>query len=98
MSKYGGLFTVEEVEDVKTFFRLLPVLVCGGGCNAGLLIAWDKLLYGESLFDSYLSQLIIFAFGIPIYHFLLYPLFYNYIPTMLNRTRGKKFLKKLHLE
>ena len=27
------------------------------------------------------------ALGIPIYHFLLYPLFYNYIPTMLNRIR-----------
>ena len=28
-----------------------------------------------------------FTLGIPIYHFLLYPLFYNYIPTMLNRIR-----------
>ena len=87
MSKYGGPFTVEEVEDVKTFFRLLPVLICGGGFNAGFLIAWDKLLDGENLFDSYLTQLIIFALGIPIYHFILYPLFYNYIPTMLNRIR-----------
>ena len=48
---------------------------------------WYKLLEGESLFDSYLSQLIIFSLGIPIYHFFLYPLFYNYIPTMLNRIR-----------
>ena len=28
-----------------------------------------------------------FILGIPIYHFFLYPLFYNYIPTMLNRIR-----------
>ena len=90
MSKYGGPFTVEEVEDVKTFFQLLPVLICGGGCNAGILLDWFKLLDGESLFEdsksdisySYLSQLV-FALGIPIYHFLLYPLIYNYIPTML---------------
>ena len=26
--KYGGPFTEEEVEDVKTFFRFLPLLVC----------------------------------------------------------------------
>ena len=52
MSKYGGPFTVEEVEDVKTFFRLLPVLICGGGCNAGLLINWNKILDGEHLFEN----------------------------------------------
>ena len=87
MSKYGGPFTVEEVEDVKTFFRLLPVLICGGGWNAGFLIDWYILLDGESLLEPHLSRLIMFALSIPIYHFILYPLFYNYIPTMLNRIR-----------
>ena len=101
MSKYGGPFTVEEVEDVKTFFQLLPVIICGGGCNAGLLIYWYKLLDNEDFFEdfkpaviyTYLSQVIISAISFPIYHFLLYPLFYNYIPTMLNRIRiGLLFL------
>ena len=69
MSKYGGPFTVEEGEDVKTLFRLLPGLVCGGGCHEGTLMYWYKILEGESLFDSYLSLLIIFSLGIPIYHF-----------------------------
>ena len=55
--------------------------------NAGLLLSWYTIFNGESLLDSYLSQLITFALGFPIYHFLLYPLFYNYIPTMLNRIR-----------
>ena len=95
MSKYGGPFTVKEVEDVKTFLRLLPLIICAGGCNTGIFLNWYKLLNGEGLLEdsklsitySYLSQLIIFALGIPIYHFLLYPLFYNYIPTMLNRIR-----------
>ena len=35
--KYGGPFTVEQVEDVKTFLRLLPILVCVIGCP----LAWD---------------------------------------------------------
>ena len=96
MNKYGGPFTVEEVEDVKTFFRLLPVLIFGGGCSTGMLINWYILLDGEkSLFEvfkpkiffSYLSQLILLSSCIPIYHFLLYPLFYNYIPTIFNRIR-----------
>ena len=95
MSKYGGPFSVEEVEDVKTFFRLLPIIICAGGCNTGLSFNWYTLLDGDGLFEefklaitySYLFQLIIFALGIPIYHFLIYPLLYNYIPTMLNRIR-----------
>ena len=95
MSKYGGPFTVEEVENVKTFFRLLPVLICGGGCSAGILNDWYNLLDDEALleilkpapFYSYLTQLLIFSLSIPIYQFLLYPLFYNYIPTMFNRIR-----------
>ena len=32
-SKYGGPFTTEQVEDVKTFLRLLPVLLAG--CAVG---------------------------------------------------------------
>ena len=95
MSKYGGPFTVEEVEDVKTFFRLLPVIICAGGDKTGLIISWDKLFGNEGLFPgpeldffySYLFLLLLLTLGIPIYHFLLYPLFYNYIPTMFNRIR-----------
>ena len=26
--KFGGLFTEEEVEDIKTLLRLIPLLVC----------------------------------------------------------------------
>ena len=32
--KYGGPFTEEEVEDVKTFFRYVPILVCTFGFTA----------------------------------------------------------------
>ena len=94
MSKYGGPFTVEEVEDVKTFFRLLPIIFCAGGCTVGTYISWERLLINELLFSeanamilacSDAIQLSLTVFGIPLYHFIIYPFFYNHIPTMLRR-------------
>ena len=43
-NKYGGLFTIEQVEDVKTFFRILTVF---GFCTP-MLILFNSLHY---LFD-----------------------------------------------
>ena len=36
-SKYGGPFTTEQVEDVKTFLRVLPVTIVGGALIGGVL-------------------------------------------------------------
>ena len=36
-SKYGGPFTTEQVEDVKTFLRILPVAVVGGALVGGVV-------------------------------------------------------------
>ena len=36
--KYGGPFTEEEVEDVKTFFRFVPLLVCIFGFTAVTIV------------------------------------------------------------
>ena len=36
-SKYGGPFTTEQVEDVKTFLRVLPVAVVGGALIGGVI-------------------------------------------------------------
>ena len=36
-SKYGGPFTTEQVEDVKTFLRVLPVAVVGGALVGGIV-------------------------------------------------------------
>ena len=47
-SKYGGPFTTEQVEDVKTFLRLLYLNI-GGGILAGVVIA-------ANLLQIYLSQ------------------------------------------
>ena len=45
-SKYGGPFTTEQVEDVKTFLRVLPVTIVGGALFGVILSSnylWSKL-------------------------------------------------------
>ena len=49
-SKYGGPFTTEQVEDVKMFYKLLPIIILGGAL-AGELVA-GKLL-NDSLKDQF---------------------------------------------
>ena len=88
--KYGGPFTEEEVEDLKTILRLIPlVFVCAlasgfyGEYTAGPrhkhygCTGPGKIL-GLSLPVTYIF--IIFA-----YQFLIYPCFHKYIPSMLKR-------------
>ena len=100
-SKYGGPFTTEQVEDVKTFFRLLVVSV------AISFFVYPLNLFGESLsmFASHFQQLKIlphekgcynidFSFSvyyvtlilaIPVYELAIYPLARNWIPSTLKR-------------
>ena len=87
-SKYGGPFTVEEVENVKTILKLIPLISCvsvmivlGGGtpfqtrcCNTS-----DKRFYFTVL------QGVTSICCLPTYHFLVYPFFHNHIPRMLRR-------------
>ena len=90
--KYGGPFSVEEVEDVKTVLRLIPLLICiiGGRCVEDY--EWNSFNYkdinspvisclvvNESF--SYLVSSILLLF----YHFVIYLCFYNCIPSMLKR-------------
>ena len=94
--KYGGPFSEEEVEDVKTVLRLLPLLICG----AGFLTSWGtyNLPIDVSGFDSdnvsiflqtYIQKiripLLICSLLFPFYQFIIYPCFYKYIPSMLKR-------------
>ena len=46
--KYGGPFTEEEVEDVKTFLRYLPLLVCTFGFTVTIVIPSFKALTNTS--------------------------------------------------
>ena len=91
-SKYGGPFTTEQVEDVKTFLRLLPVLVVGcavGGqviANSG--IEWYQLrllllrkLGRECYMETLFTQMFYYStviIIIPLYEFLLYPTLHKY--------------------
>ena len=38
-SKYGGPFTIEQVEDVKTCLRLIPIAIAGGALAGSMLIS-----------------------------------------------------------
>ena len=94
-TKFGGPFTEEQVEDVKTTLRLLPLIVC---MNVIFLVnathiylarhmhideqyRWlHKLLKTNLFLDSLVGLL-----AIPFYNFIILPLFHKYIPTMLKR-------------
>ena len=90
--KYGGPFSEEQVEDVKTVLRLIPLLISIVGVSyAGEIIMYNFLLPNKTsqfilcfinknlLYFSVATILILF------YHLLIYPCFYKFIPSMLKR-------------
>ena len=94
--KYGGPFSEEEVEDVKTVLRLLPFVICGVGFST----SWGtyNLFIDVSGFDSdimsrflqsYIKEnripFFVCALLFPFYQFIIYPCFYKYIPSMLKK-------------
>ena len=90
--KYGGPFLEEQVEDVKTFLRLSPLLICIVGLCCVWEIRWEisdsqsKEMQLISLFvltDS--LNFTIYSIYILLYQWIIYPYFYKYIPSMLKR-------------
>ena len=94
--KFGGPFTEEEVEDVKTILRLLPLFLSAFGALAGynwgykdhfqphiISTAKELLPCVERLekLGVYLSAVIWF----PVYRFMMFPLFRNRIPSLMKR-------------
>ena len=87
--KYGGPFTEEEVEDVKTVLRLIP-LVIACAVTSGLFSEYTEGLtsevYGCGISDNIdLSFSISYVFIIFLHQFLIYPCFRKYVPSMLKR-------------
>uniref|UniRef100_A0A1X7UPW4 Uncharacterized protein n=1 Tax=Amphimedon queenslandica TaxID=400682 RepID=A0A1X7UPW4_AMPQE len=85
--KYGGPFTEEEVEDVKTVFRMLP-----------LFIAFVPFALSDDVYWSAIDSFTLptcFAVTDILYYFcsvLIIVCFYKYIPSMLTRMSVGIFL------
>uniref|UniRef100_A0A1X7TBM3 Uncharacterized protein n=1 Tax=Amphimedon queenslandica TaxID=400682 RepID=A0A1X7TBM3_AMPQE len=78
--KYGGPFTEEEVEDVKTVFRMLPLLIGFVTVNLSIDTYW-------SADKSFKLQTCLAVTG-SLYYLcsaILIVCFYKYIPSMLTR-------------
>ena len=96
--KFGGPFTEEEVEDVKTLLRLLPLFFTTFGFQFAFLTPKQNLLAHtiRTTIHSYecvgnLKHLIFAMTGfcsIPIYRFIVFPLVRLRLPSLLKRIGG----------
>ena len=93
--KFGGPFTEEEVEDVKTIFRLTPLIVLPYGVIFFCEFAISPILFKTNTYESPPSLINIaitinitaLAFVlIPVYRFIVYPLVRKCIPSLLKMT------------
>ena len=95
-SKYGGPFTTEEVEDVKTFLTLLLVLSSLFGFHLAdngysvirqlnFKFCPSQILQAGVTVSPNILQTVTVMVSIPILHFLLLPRLHRYIPNMLHR-------------
>ena len=91
--KFGGPFTEEEVEDVKTVFRLTPLLVAAFSVSISLelndqlglhamIVTTNKMfMCVQNLKRNVYYTMPVLL--IPIYRFILYPLVHKYVPSIL---------------
>ena len=89
--KFGGPFTEEEVEDVKTFLRLIPLLICLDFyvVSSDVLSLTNLLTNNDGtslLLDSAARLWLLPIILIPLYHFLIRPLIRNCVPSLLKCT------------
>ena len=93
--KYGGPFTEEEVEDVKTFFRMLPLFIAIFGSMSIIYLHVNTLEdsssdikpseYRKTFINSHGTYHITLLFLFFIYQFIIRCCFHKYIPSMLIR-------------
>ena len=98
--RFGGPFTTEEVEDVKTFWRILILLLSLFGFllldNTSIFVvqytnlALTKSSSGPQAFTqcivkNYGVTFFVILIGVPIHKLVLSPFFYRYVPNMMKR-------------
>ena len=91
--KYGGPFSEEEVENVKTVLRLIPLMICVVGLTCADEVYWSIMLdfnTGNSLFKfcfisnntmKYITSLSLLF----LHQLFIHSCFNKYIPSMLKR-------------
>ena len=90
--RLGGPFSEEEVENVKTVFRMLPVFIpliispfAFDTINLTEYIYFNDKEFFKYMMANYCYPFIILLALVPLYQFIIQPFFYRYIPSMLNR-------------
>ena len=95
--KYGGPFTNEEVEDMKTFFRLLTLMLSSFGFflsdDSESLSSLVMRQIGCPKLTQFLMmmlspnhiQLLIIIIGVPLYQLLIKKICIKYVPNLLTR-------------
>ena len=88
--KFGGPFTEEEVENVKTIFRLAPLLLLAFGVGFLCQIGPRQIPIAENTSSiKCVSSLRHFPYAIttfiliPVYRFIVYPLVHKYVSSLL---------------
>ena len=106
-SKYGGPFTTEQVEDVKTVLRLLAIsipfsfLICSSLFQISVLTPSTDINLGLTLCEASVNVLYTSTFsgysiiGIILYEFVIYPLIRNRLPSILKRIGAVSLLTTL---
>ena len=95
-SKYGGPFTTEEVEDVKTFLTLVLVICSLFGFHLAdngysvirqlnFKFCPSQILQAGTVLTPNILQTVIVMVCVPVLQFLFLPRLHRYIPNMLHR-------------
>ena len=95
-SKYGGPFTTEQVEDVKTFVRFIIVMIVGAMTLSVIFASWKLLVkviniltdrntkcYPKQAFFELFTYCYVIL--LPLYEFFFYPLFHRCLGMTKNR-------------
>ena len=95
--KFGGPFTEEEVEDVKTVFRMLPLFLSSFGAFIANNFALNKDPFQTHVISvsldiqdcvGRLRHIILYSSAVillPIYRFAVFPVLHNRIPSLIKR-------------